>query len=77
MALDDVRHVEAIALMQRMLDDAGDRIPYRAVVEGWLEENHPGPDAYVAALHHLASGDGEPRELTAAEHAELVPRGFQ
>lgn len=55
MSLDHVKHVEACALLSRVIDDVGDQLPYRAAIEGWLEENRPPVEAYSAAMHHLAS----------------------
>jgi hypothetical protein len=61
MALDDVRHVEACALMRNMLDDSpllSDDV--HDTVVAWLEENHPPPGAYVAAAR--AWGMHPPKE---------------
>jgi hypothetical protein len=47
--LDDVAHVEAVAVMRALLESPGD--PFvRLAAKHWLEENHPPPEAYVAAL---------------------------
>ena len=49
--LDDVRHVEAVALMRRVLDYAPTLPPeVRNATEAWLAEYHPPPRAYVAAM---------------------------
>jgi hypothetical protein len=58
--LDHEKHVEACALLQRIIDDVGPLIPYRAAVEAWLEENHPEPAAYMAAMRSLAGKPGVP-----------------
>lgn len=50
--LDDVRHVEAVAVVRALLNqEPGDDTPRRAA-EQWLRENHPSPAAYMAALAH-------------------------
>lgn len=54
MSLDHQKHIEACALLQQIVEDAGDHIPYRAAVERWLEENRPEPKAYMAALKSFA-----------------------
>lgn len=48
--LDDVRHVEAVAVVRALLNqEPGDDLPRRAA-EQWLRENHPSPEAYLLAL---------------------------
>lgn len=57
MALDDRQHVEAVSIMRRMYEAR------MAGVDGeawdaagiWLEENHPAPTVYMAALAATAS----------------------
>ena len=58
MSLNDRQHVEAVAIIERLITPFPDPI----VVEGakqWLKENHPEPAAYMAAMTAL-SNDGEP-----------------
>lgn len=54
MALDDVQHVEAVAIMRRLADTAAYAMPRdpEAVeaAEKWLKANHPEPGAYMAAM---------------------------
>lgn len=52
--LDDVKHVEAVAIMRTLVEDPSDFHAQRAA-EQWLAENHPAPEVYVAALSSLAS----------------------
>lgn len=65
MALDDVRHVEAVAIMHALLDGDPDG-PVAARV--WCSENHPPPSAYMAAMTHLA-GRGRVNEPCTCGHA--------
>lgn len=59
--LDDVKHVEAVAIMRTIIEEPG--VYYvmpgglKEAVEGWLEENHPPPSAYIAAMR---SREAEP-----------------
>lgn len=55
MALDDVQHVEAVAIIRHLLE--GDP-QARVAAEVWLEKNHPPPDAYLAAAASLAEPEG-------------------
>lgn len=52
MALNDVQHVKAVALIRALLEDPT-APTIRATAEGWLEENHPPPSAYIAAMSSL------------------------
>lgn len=55
MALTDVEHVEAVALINGILDAAPTLPPeIRTGAEGWLKEHHPEPSAYMAAMRSLA-----------------------
>lgn len=61
MALDDVKHVEAVAIMRAMIETPGGYMmpdELKATVEGWLEENHPPPSAYMAAMRSRAAVSG-------------------
>jgi hypothetical protein len=52
-----VEHVEAVALINGILDHAPSLPPeIRAGVEGWLAEHRPPPAAYMAAARTLAGG---------------------
>lgn len=57
--LDDIKHVEAIGLLRRCLLEASHdkclSAELRTSIEGWMEENHPPPTAYVAALQSFAT----------------------
>lgn len=59
--LNDVRHVEAVAIIRTLLNHAQLTASADVIrgVEGWLEENHPPPPAYIAAMQQL-SGRREP-----------------
>lgn len=50
MALNDVEHVEAVAIIRKLIETGITCDPdvTRAAV-GWLEEHHPSPSAYIAA----------------------------
>lgn len=39
----DERHEEAHALLSKVMEDVGHLVPYRAVVEWWLERHSPKP----------------------------------
>lgn len=55
MALNDVQHVEAVAIMRRLVDEPiGGDSQARIAARQWLAENHPEPSAYVAAMEHAA-----------------------
>lgn len=57
MALTDVEHVEAVALINAILDHAPSLPqPIREGAEGWLKEHHPEPAAYMAAMSSLVAG---------------------
>lgn len=47
--LDDAAHVEAVAVIRAMLEDPANPMP-RMAAKQWLLENHPSPEAYMAAL---------------------------
>lgn len=68
MALDDVGHVEAVALIRRLVENPEGADP-EAIVAGrnWLEVNHPSMSAYVAA----AGSIGEPRPDSTVPEATL------
>lgn len=51
--LDHVRHVEAVAMIRRGLEGPPLLPAERAAIEGWLEENHPPPEAYSAAMSSM------------------------
>lgn len=57
--LSDVEHVEAVALINGLLDYSTS-LPaeVRAGAQGWLEEHRPEPTAYLAALRAM-TGDPE------------------
>lgn len=53
MALDHVKHVEAVAIMRAVSEQAAFRalpLELQQTVEGWLKENHPPGEAYSAAM---------------------------
>jgi hypothetical protein len=55
MALDDVKHVEAVALIRRLCEEgSGFSIETTCAVESWLEQNHPSSAAYVAAAKSVS-----------------------
>lgn len=68
MALDDVKHVEAVAMLNAVLESpsasTGMSLELKRGIEGWLEENHPPPSAYSAAMHSLVppTPDDHPTE---------------
>jgi hypothetical protein len=81
MALDDVKHVEAVALINGILDHAPSLPPeIRGGAEAWLAANHPNPSAYMAAMRLLsgqepqAAGVDRGRELCHA-HGAHGPEG--
>jgi hypothetical protein len=49
MALDDRQHVEAVAIIRRLMQPTYDRETMIAA-EVWLRENHPEPAVYINAL---------------------------
>ncbi len=58
MALDDVKHVEAVAIIRLLIESPwAHAMPeeQREGVEGWLTENHPPPTAYMAAMRSRVS----------------------
>jgi hypothetical protein len=67
MALDDVRHVEAVALIKALVEERGS-ILVGAAALAWCEENHPPPSAYMAAMTHMAKG-GRMDETCTCGHA--------
>lgn len=44
----DQRHEEGHVLLSKVMEDVGHLVPYRAVVEWWLEANHPEHEASPA-----------------------------
>jgi hypothetical protein len=53
MSLDDVKHVEAVAIMRTLIESPwGYGMPdeLKQTAEAWLTENHPPPEAYMAAM---------------------------
>lgn len=50
--LDDVAHVEAVAIIRALLEAPNESLP-RQAAQQWLAENHPSPTAYMAALAGL------------------------
>jgi hypothetical protein len=63
-ALDDRQHVEAVAIMRRLVEGryepfGVDPETYHAANQ-WLKENHPEPSVYVAAMREASrtGGDG-------------------
>lgn len=53
--LDDVRHVEAVAIIRALIENPYG--PFVSIAEHWIETNHPPPDAYVAAMSSLVVRD--------------------
>lgn len=54
MALDDLGHVEAVAIIRALAEDA----PMHTVSEAalaWCDENRPPPEAYMNAMRSRAS----------------------
>jgi len=50
MALDDVGHVEAVAVIKRLFEEgSGFSIETTLAAENWLAANHPSSEAYVKA----------------------------
>lgn len=60
MALDDIKHVQAVAIIKRLLKDPLDP-EGRAAGEVFLGENRPEPDAYMKALR-AATADPWPHD---------------
>lgn len=54
--LDDVKHVEAVAVVRALLDRPHDAIVNDAAQQ-WLKENHPTPEMYMAAMASFATPD--------------------
>lgn len=52
--LDDVKHVEAYAIIRR-LSEQPDDFEGRNAAEVWLEENKPPASAYTAAMRAVAT----------------------
>lgn len=65
MALDDVRHVEAIAIIRALAEDFP-MLTVHAAALAWCEENHPPPEAYMAAMRERASATA----FTVVEHCK-------
>jgi hypothetical protein len=61
MALGDVQHVEAVSIIRRLVDYSQDPEGLVAA-RAWLEENHPSPEAYVAAARTVGL-KAEPEEM--------------
>jgi hypothetical protein len=56
MALDHVKHVEAVAIIRAVSEQAAFRalpLELQQAVEGWLEENHPRATVYSAAMRAM------------------------
>jgi hypothetical protein len=56
MALDDVKHVEVVAILRAVIEQpAAMALPVelRETIGGWLTENHPVPSAYMAAMRSM------------------------
>lgn len=51
MALDGVKHVEAVAILKRLVESPD--LEGRDAALQWLEENHPAPADYTAAARSL------------------------
>jgi hypothetical protein len=64
MALNDLQHVEAVAIL-RSIQDAHDQELVRlppdlvAAVDVWLRENHPAPHTYMAAMSQSVASEGK------------------
>lgn len=56
MALDDVKHVEAVAIIRRLVESPD--LEGRDAAQVWLEANHPPPEAYAAAARSLTEPEG-------------------
>lgn len=54
MALDDVQHVEAIAIIRALAGDAP-TLTVSAAALAWCDENRPPPEAYMNAMRSRAS----------------------
>lgn len=82
MALDDVRHVEAVALIKALVEESAERaggmLMSGPVALRWCAENHPPPSAYMAAMTNLREGKVmEPCTCGHApeEHAQSIGLG--
>lgn len=51
--LDDLRHVEAVAVIRALVEDPSDLQANLAAAQ-WLRENHPSPETYMSALRASA-----------------------
>jgi len=63
MALDDVKHVEIVAILRTISEQPAFRalpLELQQTAEGWLEENHPAPQAYSAAMHAMYGHEQKP-----------------
>lgn len=55
--LSDVKHVEAYAIVKRLLEDPGN-FEGRNAAEVFLAENKPPASAYTAAMRSLSEPEG-------------------
>lgn len=55
--LDDVKHVEAVAVVRALIESPGD-LRANLAAQQFLKENHPPPEAYMAAMSALATPRG-------------------
>lgn len=62
MALDDVKHVEAVAIIRALVERPD--VQARDAALGWLEDNHPNPEAYAVAARSLGKEPDEPVATT-------------
>lgn len=61
--LDDVKHVEAVAVVRALVAELSEFHAIEGIAcsdsmgaaEQWLAENHPSPEAYVAAMTSLVA----------------------
>jgi hypothetical protein len=54
MSLSDKEHVEVVAVLRAVVEDPFDA-QARRTAEFWLQEKHPSPDVYIAALKDALS----------------------
>jgi hypothetical protein len=50
MALGDRQHVEAVAILRRLVEEDERDEDARLAAKVWLRENHPEPEVYIAAI---------------------------
>jgi hypothetical protein len=55
-----LEHVEAVAIIRRLVEGPGDDPEAVLAARNWLADNHPQPEAYALAAKSLGKEPDEP-----------------